>query len=106
VNGPGVCVRCEGKRIGSWFEAFVTRRSEVGREELPAVLGVPSSIDGGGRLDFGEDCSIARAYALERVLNAVGEVVSTSALSAVTDLAAGIGDAWIFRDSLGRLGGD
>lgn len=76
----------------------------MGRAVLMAVFGAESRIEGGGRVDFGDDCSIASAYAFERVLKAVGEEVSTSTFRAVTDLAGKRGDAWILRDSLGRLG--
>lgn len=56
----------------------------------------------------GDDCSMAAAYAFDRVLKAVGELVSMLAMAAVEALTrvSGAGDALVFNESLGLLGGD
>lgn len=78
---------------------LVSSRREVGLASLPAD---------NGRAVFGEEFSIAAAYALDKVLNAVGEEGSISALSAVTDFprTCGVIGALICSDSRGLLGGD
>ena len=76
---------------------MVSNRNGVG---LPAM--------GGGFGVLGEAFSIATAYAFERVLKAVGEVGSISALSAVADFpnVCGAAGVLICSDSLGRFGED
>jgi hypothetical protein len=62
----------------------------------------------GGTAVLGEAFSMAAAYALERVLKAVGELVSTFAMTAVDvdTRVSGAGEARVLSDSLGLLGGD
>jgi uncharacterized protein with ACT and thioredoxin-like domain len=56
----------------------------------------------------GDAFSIAVAYALESVLNAVGEEGLISAFKAVADFprVCGAAGVLIWRDSLGRFGGE
>jgi hypothetical protein len=77
-NGPGVCVRCEGWMYSPVPKFFVSSRSDVGL----LAFGVSKFA---GLAVRGEEFSMAAAYALERVLKAVGEVRSIPALSAVDD---------------------
>jgi hypothetical protein len=49
----------------------------------------------GGTANFGEDSSMAAAYALDSVLNAVTDVGSMSALRAVPGLSVVTGDGLI-----------
>ncbi len=76
-NGPGVCVRWEGRIYPPSPPKFeVSSRSEVGFNLVSKGLYFAV---------WGEAFSIAAAYAFESVLKAVGEDGSTSPFSAVTD---------------------
>jgi hypothetical protein len=80
---------------------FVSSRSDVGL----LAFGVSKFA---GLAVRGEEFSMAAAYALERVLKAVGEVRSIPALSAVDDFpnVNAVVGVLIWRDSRGRLGGE
>jgi hypothetical protein len=94
VKGPGIC---DGNITGSLAIAlaFVTSRRLVFFNVVTDFLG--SKTVGERVVTFGEDSSIAAAYALDRVLKAVAEVGSAFVLRDVEDLpiVAGVGEDWI-----------
>jgi hypothetical protein len=77
----------------------VSSLKEVGLASLPAD---------NGRGGFGDEFSIAAAYAFDKVLNAVGDEGSMSAFRAVTDFprTCGVVGALICNDNRGLFGGD
>ncbi len=78
---------------------MVSSRNEVGFNFVSKFLGFEL---------WGEEFSMATAYAFESVLKAVGEVGSISPFSAVVDLprVCAVAGVLICRDSLGRFGGE
>ncbi len=99
MNGPGVCVCCDGNIVPSFEPAFVTSR----KLDFTAFF---ESKPVGGCVVLGEDISMAAAYALDRVLNAVAEVGSISAFKAVPDFPIVIGVGEVLIDNLGLFGAD
>lgn len=77
-NGPGVCVRWDGctYSLSALLTFDVSSRKKVG---------FPDLLSDNGLAVFGDEFSMAAAYAFDKVLNAVGDEGSISAFNAVTD---------------------